>query len=82
MPEYLEFPKVQDKTCQQLAAYSKRIADLLANHKHSGTALVACLDDLLGAVYNLFYLQKLLLAYARVRLERGNDDRWISSPQA
>src|SRR5437879_1414139 len=55
MPEYLALSQVEIAACQQLAMQSKRIGLLLTKHKNSKTGLLACLDDLLGAVYNLFY---------------------------
>jgi hypothetical protein len=55
MPEFLALTDTQHTTCQRLASDSQRIGRLLAKHKDSRTGLLACLDDLLGAVYNLFY---------------------------
>jgi hypothetical protein len=55
MPEYLVLADPGHMACQQLASDSERIGHLLVKHKHSRTALLACLDDLLGATYNLFY---------------------------
>jgi len=55
MPEYLALSQIDIAACQQLAEQSKRVGLLLTKHKNSKTSLLACLDDLLGAVYNLFY---------------------------
>ncbi|MGA2988913.1 MAG: hypothetical protein ABSD88_00455 [Candidatus Korobacteraceae bacterium] len=54
MPEYFSVEQDQSGVCGQLSEFASRIGTLLeANIRSRG--LSACLDDLLGAVYSLFY---------------------------
>src|SRR6266404_5248074 len=55
MPEYLVLADAGHAACHQLASQSERLGHLLVKHKDSQSGLLACLDDLLGAVYNLFF---------------------------
>jgi hypothetical protein len=55
MPEFLTISDPQNPACLRLGGFSRRIASLLLAHANSQTGVLACLDDLLGAVYNLFY---------------------------
>ncbi len=56
MPEYLKLSTEKKSTYRQLEGLSGRIAQLLDSPAlQSRRSLLACLDDLLGAVYSLFY---------------------------
>jgi hypothetical protein len=55
MSNFLALTDTKTAVCQRLASQSKRIGVLLIKHKSSQSGLLACLDDLLGSVYNLFY---------------------------
>lgn len=54
-PEFLTITNPQDSIVLRLSSYSKKISTLLQAHANSQTGIQACLDDLLGAVYNLFH---------------------------
>jgi len=55
LPEFLEADKERDLDYQALYGLSHRIATLLQREVCAPTEWAACLDDLLGAVYSLFY---------------------------
>lgn len=55
MAEFFAVAKPQNPTFLRLGGFSQRISILLQAHANSQTGILACLDDLLGAVYNLFY---------------------------
>jgi hypothetical protein len=55
MPEFLVLANTRTPTCIRLATFARQIETLLVARQNSRTGVLACLDDLLGAVYNLFY---------------------------
>jgi hypothetical protein len=58
MAEFFAISRVGTGTSDELAALAGRIGVLLERHERPAPALSACLDDLLGAVYSLFYANR------------------------
>jgi hypothetical protein len=55
MAEFLTVANPQESKFLRLGGFSRKVSMLLQARANSQTGLLACLDDLLGAVYNLFY---------------------------
>jgi hypothetical protein len=55
LPEFFEVDRDRDADYQPLCGLSQRIAALVEREACASSEWAACLDDLLGAVYSLFF---------------------------